>query len=80
MKKSLSRDIPWNLYNGLKLLLHLTLVIYTIVDLSIASVRRRNGEEIFDVDIVTPIIKLLTFVSLSFKIRAVVDHTLFYSA
>lgn len=63
MKNNLARNIPWNFFNILKLLINLLLIVLAIVDLSFASSRRSDGETIYDVDIVTPVIKLLTFVS-----------------
>ncbi|KAL5281109.1 ABCC2.2 family protein [Megaselia abdita] len=68
MKKSFSRNIPWNLYNRFKLIANLTLVIYTTVDLILAIIRRLSGEIIFDVDFVTPIVKILTFCLATFLV------------
>ena len=64
MKTSLARNIPWNIYNSLKIFVNLLLVLLSAIDLGFAVSRKNNGEEIYDVDIVTPIIKLITFVSL----------------
>lgn len=65
MKNNLSRNIPWSYLNILKLLVNLLLIVLAAVDLGLAVSRRNNDEDIFDVDIVTPIVKMLTFVSIS---------------
>lgn len=66
MKSSLARNIPWNLFNGTKLLLNTLLIVLSTVDL-VSAIARRNNEEsvevIYDVEIVTPIVKICTFVS-----------------
>ncbi|KAL5281122.1 ABCC2.2 family protein [Megaselia abdita] len=61
MKNSLSRNIPWNAFNGVKFLINVLLIVLSAVDLISAVARRNSGQEIFDVDIVTPIVKICTF-------------------
>lgn len=63
MKNNLARNIPWNFFNLTKLAVNVALIILTALDLISAASRRNNGQVIYDLDIVTPIIKLLTFVS-----------------
>lgn len=64
MKNNLSRNIPWSILNILKLLVNVLLIALAAVDLGFAVSRRSNGEAIYDVDIVTPVVKMLTFVSI----------------
>lgn len=64
MKNNLSRNIPWSILNILKQLVNLLLIVLSAVDLGFAVSRRNNDEDIFDVDIVTPVVKMLTFVSI----------------
>lgn len=60
---SKKRDIPWNFLNISKLILTGALIILSLTDI-IMSV---NSEEtLYSVDIYTPIIKILTFVSTQF--------------
>lgn len=63
MKSSLSRNIPWTAFNGIKFLINVLLIVLSVVDLISAVARQNSGEEIFDVDIITPIVKICTFVS-----------------
>lgn len=59
MRNNLSRNIPWNYFNITKLVVNAALIVLTVIDLSKAVGR----DDVPDVDIVTPIIKLVTFVS-----------------
>lgn len=60
---SKKKDIPWNVLNVSKIILTSVLIILSLTDV-ITTV---NSEEfIYSVDIYTPIIKILTFVSIIF--------------
>lgn len=59
---SKKRDIPWTFLNILKCVVTATLVILTVVDL-VTSLRSETP--VYNVDIYSPLIKILTFVSIA---------------
>lgn len=65
MRKSFSRNIPWSILNILKLIVNLLLIVLAFVDLVVAIYMWSSGKQIYAVHIVTPIIKIFTFVSIS---------------
>lgn len=62
---SKERNIPWNILNISKLIITSLLIVLTFVDLGV-TVHRESKEDdnVFSVDYYTPIIKILTFVSI----------------
>lgn len=62
---SKKRDIPWNWLNSLKLLITILLVVLSFSDI-VASIAYTESEEftIHNVDIYTPLIKIISFVSI----------------
>lgn len=65
LKASLDKNIPWNRLNISKLLVNVGLLVVTALDLIMSFVKKGGDSELplYGVDIWTPIIKLLTFVS-----------------
>lgn len=62
---SKSKSIPWSLLNGSKLFITTLLIILSIIDFSIAvHYLNDKNSNIYNVDIYTPVIKILTFVSI----------------
>lgn len=60
---SKKRDIPWNWLNVLKILVTVALLVLSVVDLGTA-INSTKDEDVANVDIYTPVIKILTFVSM----------------
>lgn len=60
--KTRYRNIPWGLLNISKLLLILAIVGLSVLDLTFA-IRMTESQGLYSVHIVTPIIKIVTFVS-----------------
>lgn len=61
---SKKRDIPWSFINIFKLFFNCVLIVLCISDFGVAIHRISKEEEVFNVDIYTPLIKFLTFVSI----------------
>lgn len=59
----MNRNVPWSWVNVSKLTITALLVILTFVDLGLA-IGRRAESYIFPVDFYTPVIKIVTFVSI----------------
>lgn len=55
-------NIPWSYLNVLKLFISLALIIITLADVIMAATWG-SADELYDVHIVTPIVKIVTFVS-----------------
>lgn len=62
MKASLNRNIPWNFLNVTKLTLIVALLILTAVDF-IKAITKQGDPDLYPVDIWSPVIKFVTFVS-----------------
>lgn len=61
---SKNRDIPWNWLNISKLSVTFIIIILTITDLATAiNSSKSETTEVHNVDIYSPVIKILTFVS-----------------
>lgn len=65
-KTSKYANIPWGYLNVFRSFLNIGLIILTIADIVMAATW--GTDELYDVHVVTPIVKLVTFVS----------HTIFY--
>lgn len=62
---SKKRDIPWNWLNVSKLLITVILIVLSFSDIVASIAYSESGEfNIYNVDIYTPIIKILSFVSI----------------
>ncbi|CAG2055591.1 unnamed protein product, partial [Timema podura] len=60
MRCSKSRDIPWNWYNGSKMVLTILLVLLSAVELGASIYHSLHGHETYPVDYITPAIKIVT--------------------
>ncbi|KRT79870.1 ABC transporter ATP-binding protein [Oryctes borbonicus] len=58
---SKKRNVPWNFLNISKLLFSCVLIILSISDFSVSINRTTKEVEVFNVDIYTPLIRILTF-------------------
>lgn len=59
------RNIPWGYLNVFRLMATGALIIVTLVDLIMAATW--HTDELFDVHIVTPVVKIVSFVSITIK-------------
>lgn len=58
------RDVPWNILNILKLLITSLLIILSITDFATAVKLKVNDDPgVYSVDVYSPVIKILSFVS-----------------
>lgn len=65
MKSSPTKDIPYSIWNLSKLVLSAAIVFLTFVDLGLAMKYQNSADEIiFPVHFYTPIIKIVTIVSI----------------
>jgi hypothetical protein len=62
LKRSRYSDIPWSMLNTAKTLILFLLIALTFVDLSM-GIYSRESQGLFPVHIVTPIVKIVSFVS-----------------
>nr|CAD7402137.1 unnamed protein product [Timema poppensis] len=60
MHCSKSRDIPWNWYNGSKMVLTILLVLLSAGELGASIYLSLHGHETYHVDYITPAIKIVT--------------------
>nr|CAD7256942.1 unnamed protein product [Timema shepardi] len=60
MHCSKSRDIPWNWYNGSKMVLTILLVLLSAGELGASIYLSLHGHETYPVDYITPAIKIVT--------------------
>lgn len=63
IKKAMNRNVPWGVLNVSKLILTGALILLTVVDLCMAASHNSSGN-IYPVDFYTPVIKIVTFVSI----------------
>lgn len=77
---SKKRDIPWNFLNFSKLFLTCVLIILSFGDL-VTNIAYSETEEIsvYNVDLYTPVIKILSFVSIIVGILLIVLELLCHS-
>lgn len=62
---SKERNIPWNLLNISKLVITCLLIVLKFVDLGVTVHKSsKEDEDVFNADYYSPIVKILTFVSI----------------
>lgn len=67
---SKNKDIPWNFLNVSKLLINCLLIILSVTDFATAIKFINDGHEsVHNVDVYTPVVKILTFVSITFYLQ-----------
>lgn len=62
MRNSMNRNVPWGIFNISKLILTGALILLTLVDF-IMAIKDQHEAHIYSVDIYTPVIKIVSFVS-----------------
>lgn len=66
----MNRNVPWGVLNVSKLILTGALILLTVVDLCMAASHNSSGN-IYPVDFYTPVIKIVTFVSIVDRWRGI---------